>query len=768
MLESPQSKKATPPRLPVGAHNAQKPRGAQPRPQASPARAAPARPAATPAPTRTPPAARGLMSLFGGKLKQLAAAGRQGLKSISDGAKKVVSQAGKLASNAGQAVKKGVVDATWNKVTGVGEFAAKKVKQFKAWYATPEGKAKFWKGVALTAVGVATVASGGALTAPALALAAGISAGGGIAATVIENKVFNSAAKAKAQQDKKYTYKKRDWNEGITLRSVAVDALVGSVGGPVLKYGAKALVGTGVALAKGSLPFAKGLLHGAAGTGSRVASRVFPSAVKTAFRSVGRFLGRNVADPVRAVGRGVGKVATGTARLARNAAGKVKASGVGQAVSLGARRARTSLRLHTRTLRRFARNAPKSVAEWTKKKVAQARRWDRRLLTRLKVEMRKSPVLRAARTFRDKVDGVGNKVSKLLVRGKVRAADGLDALGGKLGQAGGKLKQTSVAQFVRNRKDGVVKYLDDVVRNHPDGHFGKAIVEFRASGAAIRTHLGKVWGDVGQGLNKDLSRLLGRHGSLQADFKTLAEQGNRALYDQEVAAARRTATDRLHLKVLQDTENAELAAQTRRGIQVSDTVRRQAHDKAVKAADDAVNRQADHLTRQAEKFVARHPSTVVETAALRAQSLEAARKVAEKYFGKASGQKGLIERTGMALTAPLRAPINDRLELYKKFGDAFRSSTPVASAALVGTEVVTEQAEKAFEDSFKKSTEDLTDRWAGRQDKDGKEKKAKPEDVNVMVGTMKEAEKTVSPFVVVEEMWGETEKSLNIKPPEED
>ena len=86
----------------------------------------------------------------------------------------------------------------------------------------------------------------------------------------------------------------------------------------------------------------------------------------------------------------------------------------------------------------------------------------------------------------------------------------------------------------------------------------------------------------------------------------------------------------------------------------------------------------------------------------------------------------------------------------------------------MGTEVVTEQAEKAFEDSFKKSTEDMTDRWAGRQDKDGKEKKAKPEDVNVMVGTMKEAEKTVSPFVVVEEMWGETEKSLNIKPPEED
>ena len=765
MLESPQSKKATPPpRLPVGAQNTQKPRAQAPKPAA--------RAAVKAAPTRTPPAAKGMMALFGGKLQQLAAAGRRGLNTISDGAKKVMSQAGRMVSNAGQAVKKGVVDATWNKVVGAKDFAAKKVKQFKAWYATPEGKAKFWKGVALTAVGVATVASGGALTAPALALAAGISAGGGIAATVIENKVFNSAAKAKAQQDKKYTYKPRKLTEGITARSIAVDALVGSVGGPVLKYGAKALVGTGVALAKGGLPFAKGLLHGAAGAGSKVASRVFPGAVKTAFRSVGRFLGRNVADPVRALGRGAvagaRKVATGTARLARNAADKVKTSGVGQALTLGARRVRTSVRLHTRTLRRFARNAPKDVAEWTKKKVAQARRWDRRQLTRLKVELRKSPVVRAARKVRDTVDGVGNRISKGLVRGKVRAADGLDALGEKLGQAGGKFKQTSVAQFVRNRKDGVVKYLDDVVRNNPDGHFGKAIVEFRASGAAIRTHLGKVWGDVGQGLNKDLSRLLGRHGSLQADFKTLAEQGNRALYDQEVAAAHQAAVSRLRLKVTQDTENAFLAARASSNRPITDAVRRVAQDRGRKAADDAVNQQADQLTRQAEKFVARHPSTVVETAALRAQSLEAAKKVAEKYFGKSSGQKGLIERAGMAITAPLRAPINERLELYKKFSDAFRSSTPVTSAMLVGTDVVTEQAEKAFEDKFKKSTEGLADRWAGRPEKKPEKKELNAEETNVLVETMKETEKTISPFVVGEEMWAETEKSLNIKSPGDD
>ncbi|KQR41208.1 hypothetical protein [Deinococcus sp. Leaf326] len=767
MLESPQTKKATPPpRLPVGAQNAQKPRAQAPKTPA-------ARPPARAAPTRTPAAASGLMGLFSGKLKKLAAAGREGLSNLSAGAKKVVSQAGKLASNAGQAIKKGVVDATWKKVVGAGDFAAKKVGQFKAWYATPEGKAKFWKGVALTAVGVATVASGGALTAPALALAAGISAGGGMAATVIENKVFNSAAKAKAQQDKKYKYKPRKLTEGITARSVAVDALVGSVGGPVLKYGAKALVGVGVAVAKGSLPFAKGLLHGAAGTGSKVAARVFPSVVKTAFRSVGRFMSQKVAAPARALGRGAvdgaRKMAAGTARLAQRGADKVKTSGVGRAVSAGVRRASTTLRLHTRTLRRFARNAPKNVAEWTKKKVKQVRRWDRRQLTRLKVEARKSPVLKAARRVRDTVDGLGDRVSRKLVRGKVWAADGLDALGArvgeKLGQAGGKLQQTSVAQFVRNRKDGVVKYLDDVVRNNPDGHFGKAIVEFRASGTAIRTHLGKVWGEVGQGLNKDLSRLLGRHGSLQADFKTLAEQGNRALYDQEVAAARQASVSRLRLKVMQDTENAELAAQTRRGIQVSDGVRQQARDKAAKAADDAVNQQADQLTRQAEKFVARHPSTVVETAALRAQSLEAAKKVSEKYFGKASGQKGLIERAGLVLTAPLRAPINDRLELYKKFGDAFRSSTPVASALLVSTEVVTEQAEKAFEDSFKKSTEGMTERLAGRPEK---EKKLNAEETNVLVETMKETEKTISPFVVLEEMWGETEKSLNIKPPEEE
>ena len=312
------------------------------------------------------------------------------------------------------------------------------------------------------------------------------------------------------------------------------------------------------------------------------------------------------------------------------------------------------------------------------------------------------------------------------------------------------------------------------MRNTPDGHFGKAIVEFRASGAAIRTHLGKVWGEASQGLNKDLSRLLGRHGSLQADFKTLAEQGNRALYDQEVAAARGAAEGRLRLKVMQDTENAELAAQTRRGIQVSDTVRRQARDKAEQAAHDAVTQQADRLTRQAETFVARHPSTVVETAALRAQSVEATRKVAEKYFGDNAGRKGLFERTGMALTAPLRAPINDRLELYKKFVDAFKSSTPVASAALVGTEVVTEQAEKAIEANFKKSLDKHADGWAGRPAKAEKTEAEKTEAekksavAEIMEETLGETHKTISPFVVPEEMWGETEKGLNIKPPGDD
>ncbi|MFD1732539.1 hypothetical protein ACFSC4_17975 [Deinococcus malanensis] len=40
---------------------------------------------------------------------------------------------------------------------------------------------------------------------------------------------------------------------------MAIDAVVGSVGGPVFKFAGKALVGTAAALGKGALPAARGL-----------------------------------------------------------------------------------------------------------------------------------------------------------------------------------------------------------------------------------------------------------------------------------------------------------------------------------------------------------------------------------------------------------------------------------------------------------------------------------------------------------------------------
>ncbi|WP_189101791.1 hypothetical protein [Deinococcus knuensis] len=701
------------------------------------------------------PSAGGVMGFFRQKLTALHDTTRKALPALMSGARKVTADAAAFAANPVR-----------NAASAAARFTSVKVTQFKKWYATPEGKAKFWKGVALTAVGVATVASGGALTAPALALAAGISAAGGVAAQVVENKVFNAAAKAKAQKDRAYKFKERSTLEGVTARSVAIDAVVGSVGGPVFKFAGKALVGTAKAFGQGALPAARGLGHlaaaGAKRTGAAaatVARKYLPQGVQKAaataahyVRANARLLRRTVTRHARGAAASLTNLRNAGVKRIKDATAKPRA-----ALTDAQKRAAKFLHDQTPTLRRLATELPRKARRTARNTVRRARVYDRALRDHLKQKVANNSGVKLARRAQKAVNTLGNRLSRNLVKRKVAAADRIDAARASMG---GKIAQTSVARQARHLKEHTVKRLDDLIARNPGGHVAKAIVEFRASGTAIRTHLNKVWGEASKDLNKDLSGLLGCHGSVQADFKALAEQGAPTLYAREVAAARALAEKRLRDKVAHDTEATLLAQRGAPGVTIS---RRVAQQRAQEAADRAIQESAEQLTRQAHTFVARHPSTTLEHLAIKTEALDASKKALEHYFGQNAGRKGALERLGMALSTPVRAPINDRIEKYQKVVEALRSATPLSSTVMLGSEalneVLSKTAEKAIAEPFKAKASELKG--------EKKEKKATEEDGNVLLkvvtDTLDELFPSLNPDSIVED----AAKQLNMKDDED-
>lgn len=725
--------------------------------KATPKKLPPANLKVTGHPAGTPREAGGVMGFFRKQLTGLHASAARNLPGLLEGAKKVVKGAAEFAKNP----VKGVI----NGAAAASKFAGAKLDQFKKWYATPEGKAKFWKGVALTAVGVATVASGGALTAPALALAAGISAGGGVAAQVVENTVFNAAAKAKARKDRTYKFKERAALEGVTAKSVAVDAIVGSVGGPVFKFAGKAVVGVGRAFGKGLAPAARGLAHLAQGAlkgsgkaAATLARRVLPTGAKTVLKNAGKLAQKYLTQPVsRAATSARTAVTTGVSNAAAKAGRAARTVRV--VTTRRARQAHAYLKAQTPTLRKLASRGADAITGSVRKNVATLRKWDNTALSYLRNQARKSPIVKAARKLRDAVDGAGNTLSRRLTNARVKAADRVDAWKASLG---GKISQTSVARHARHLKATTVQRLDDLIARNPDGHVAKAIVEFRASGTAIRTHLNKVWADASHDLNKDLSRLLGRHGSVQADFKALAEQGAPLTYQAEVAHARALAEQRLRDKVAQDAEAAYLALMGRQGRQVTSAMQAEAVTTGRRAAEDAVKQSADLLTRQAETFVARHPSTGLQTLAMKTEALNASKKAMERYFGKNAADKGTFERLGMALTTPARVPINERIEKYGKVIQALKSTTPLASVVTLGSEAVDEVLGKAAESAISAPVKAKAKELKGDKDEKSK-KKATEEEASGLLKVAEDVLKEVFPSLNLDEILDDAAKQLNMK-----
>ncbi|UBV42090.1 hypothetical protein LAJ19_10645 [Deinococcus taeanensis] len=706
-----------------------------------------------PAPTNAPKATGGITNFFRKQLTTLHKSGLgKSLTGLADGARKIVQGAASFARNP--------VKSTLNGAVALGKYGGQKLDQFKKWYATPEGKAKFWKGVALTAVGIATVASGGALTAPALALAAGISAGGGIAAQVVENKVFNAAAKTKAQKDKTYKFKQRSTFEGVTARSIAVDAVVGSIGGPVFKFAGKVVAGSVRALGKGALPAARGLghlaqatLNGSGKAAANLARKVLPQGARTLLKNAGTLAKKYLVAPLRtaatATRTALRTAATATGNTMKRGARRVQVS-----VSRRARQAHAFLKKHTPTLRKLARKGADAVTSTVRKAARTFRQFDGTLLTRLRNHVEKSPALKLARKLRDTVDRLGNRASRNLVNAKVKTADAFDSLKAR---AGKKLSQTQIVKALRQANEKTAQYLTGIVERNPGGHLAKAITEFRASGAAIRTHLNKVWSEAGHEMNKDLSALLGRHGSVQADLKALAEKGGKALYDTEIAAAKEATEKRLRDKIATDLEAVYVA---RQGEPLTAEIRAHIQARAQADAHDAVSKMQNRIMREAENHVSRHPSVQLHEVAMNTATLEARAKAIERYFGKNAEQRGLIERMGLGLTTPARVPINERVEKYTKVVQALRSTTPLGSTVALGIDAVEETFAKAVEKTVSEPVKAKVKVIKGEKTEP---KKATEEDTHVLLKLTEEMFKEVLPPLDPDSYLEDVSKKLNMK-----
>jgi len=496
-------------------------------------------------------------------------------------------------------------------------------------------------------------------------------------------------------------------------------------------------------------------VKGSGKAAATLAGHVLPAGAKTVLKNAGRLAQKYLTQPVA---RAATNVKNAVTTAVGNASAKVgyAARKVRVMTTRRARQAHAYLKAQTPTLRKLAKKGADAISGTVRKGAATLRRWDNAALSYLRGQARKSPILKAARKLRDAVDGAGNALSRRLTNGRVKVADRVDAWKATLG---GKISQTSVARYARHLKETTVQRLDDLIARNPDGHVAKAIVEFRASGAAIRTHLNKVWTDASHDLNKDLSRLLGRHGSVQADFKVLAEQGAPLTYQAEVAHARALAEKRLRDKVAQDTEAALLAQPSAPGVTVSPVVIRQ---RAQAAAEDAVKKSADLLTRQAETFVARHPSTTLQTLAMKTEALNASKKAMERYFGKNASDKGAFERLGMALTTPARVPINERLEKYGKVVQALRSTTPLASMVTVGSDAVDEVLSKAAESAIAAPVKAKAKELKGEKDEKSK-KKATEEEASGLLKVAEDVMKEVFPSLNLDEILDDTAKQLNMK-----
>ncbi|MFD1732541.1 hypothetical protein ACFSC4_17985 [Deinococcus malanensis] len=122
----------------------------------------------------------------------------------------------------------------------------------------------------------------------------------------------------------------------------------------------------------------------------------------------------------------------------------------------------------------------------------------------------------------------------------------------------------------------------------------------------------------------------------------------------------------------------------------------------------------------------------------------------------------MLERTGLALTAPARAPINERLERYTKIAQAMRGSTPLASTALVGVETVNETLAKGIQTNLENQLKDKVNDLKGTGS-EKKPKKATEKDGSALASVLDETLKELFAPYTLEEVESDIAKKMNMK-----
>ncbi|WP_041230798.1 hypothetical protein [Deinococcus peraridilitoris] len=570
-------------------------------------------------------------------------------------------------------------------------YASRKITQFKSWYATPEGKAAFWKGITLTGVGLLTVASAGTLTAPALMLAGAVSAAGGVAAQAVHNQVFNAAAAKKARQETAYAYTPKTALQGVSLKTMAVDGAVGAFGGPLARFAGKAVIGSVGALARGALPALKGTAQlgmAAARTGAR---RLLSPSQRAALKAAGNSVKgtgsaiksgaqhtmtgfkNHVGDPLN------GFVNTQKAKAARSltsAGATVKNSSPGHFVR---RQAQSALDKKNGAIKALRRN----VTAW--------RVEDLRLL-RGASSLKAVRAVRAANTTANHwLAGAGKVLNNL----KNVALDKIDNAGHKIGRS---WKTSKAGQLVQGQADGFTRYVDRVIGTSNNPNLVKAFNEFRESSQAIRAHLTQTWSEAGQELTVGYGRLFGQQGAAQAEMRQLV--GTQPMYASQLDAAKAAAKARLAREIEEDGKKLARRALLADGITNPRAEQVRSRMNAMGFVQRARTSLDARAEREASKFVARHASEDLRKATLAAYQAEGVKKVLVKFFGSAASRQGLIARSGYVVSSPVRFAVKDRLDKYVKIASTLRGATPIAGMAQLLESSVAETAEKTVRDQL--------------------------------------------------------------------
>ncbi len=606
-------------------------------------------------------------------------------------AKRFAKQAAHTVKTRALAVGKGIASAVKHPgelAKSAWKFAGTQRKRFSAWYATPEGKAAFWKGVTLVAVGALTVASAGTLTLPALAAAGAISAAGGVAATMVGNKVYNAAAANKAKNDPTYTYQARSTFEGVSPGSIALDAAVGAFGGPVMKF-------AGNLAAKSALGVVK-LIPGVAKGGGYLLAAPLRAGGKFAGRGLARITPGVLKDGARFVGRGLRFVGSGVRGAGRwvYGGGRTAVGKLGRGLSSGARKVWNAGSV--RGVRRFARNTPGRLKGWARdtnvvkalKQLARSsNQKDKALLNALRSKLKNNAVGRGMGAANSWAKRQSLKASALSNNARTRAEDWVVSKASRMGE---RVKAARMTKLLSARYRTVQERVNAYITQNPDGYVTKGLVEFQKVGQQARQHFAELWTKETGELGKGMGKAYGPYGKAQTQMKELIG---------ETPAWKKAVEERLKIETEREREKAFARALRERSL--NDTPANRTRPAVLQGVEEIMGTRTAALTTRAETYTARHASRSMQDTTVGKLIAKESAEGREKLWGEQYKQRGLFGRAVGAAGYPLRQATEERGHNLSEFLKSMREDGLLSTLSAKYAESATESGSTLIQTDLK-------------------------------------------------------------------